>query len=163
MNRTSKDTPLEKSKKVLAIASGGGHWVQLLRLAPAFENCSVIFATTKANYECDVEPGSDFRVVPDCNRWEKWKLVKAAFVIFKLIITESPDVVISTGAAPGFFAIRIAKFMGKKTIWVDSIANAEEMSMSGQKAKKHSDLWLTQWEHLSSAKGPAFCGNVLGD
>lgn len=153
----------KKTKTVLAIASGGGHWVQLLRLRPAFEGCHVIFATTKDSYASDISEDEQFRVVPDCNRWDKWKLIKGTLAILKLIITERPDVVISTGAAPGFLAIRIAKLIGKKTIWIDSIANAEELSLSGLKARSHCDGWITQWEHLSNVKGPNYYGNVLGN
>ena len=33
-------------KRILALSSGGGHWVQLLRLRPAFDDgCEVTFAT----------------------------------------------------------------------------------------------------------------------
>jgi len=152
---------LASKPKVLAISSGGGHWVQLQRLRPAFEGCNIIFATTQKSYGFDIAE-DHFRVIPDCNRWEKIKLLKSAFAILLLVIREKPDVIVSTGAAPGYFAIRFGKTLGKKTIWVDSIANAEELSMSGQRARKYADLWLTQWEHLSRPEGPHYCGNVLG-
>lgn len=35
-----------KSPVILAVASGGGHWIQLLRLAPAFAGADVHYATT---------------------------------------------------------------------------------------------------------------------
>jgi len=148
-------------KKVLAISSGGGHWVQLNRLRPAFQDCDLVLATTRESYRIEAE-GYQFRVIPDSNRWNKFKLLKSALGIFWLILRERPDVIVSTGAAPGYFAIRFGKFLRKKTIWVDSIANAEELSMSGQKAGKHADLWLTQWEHLSGPGGPSYHGNVIG-
>jgi hypothetical protein len=69
--------------------------------------------------------------------------------------------VISTGALPGYFALRLAKLFGARTVWIDSIANAEELSMSGQKVRPYADLWLTQWAHLASAGGPEFRGSVL--
>ena len=149
-------------KVVLAIASAGGHWVQLNRLRPAFDGFKLILATTKESYRSEIV-GADFRVVPDCNRWEKFKLLKSAVSIAWLIIRKKPDVIVTTGAAPGYFAIRIGKLLGKRVAWIDSIANAEELSMSGQKAGRHADLWATQWEHLARADGPLFFGNVLGD
>jgi hypothetical protein len=72
-----------------------------------------------------------------------------------------PDVVISTGAAPGFLALRLGRLLGARTIWVDSVANGEELSMSGKLAGRYADLWLTQWEHLAHEGGPQFRGNVL--
>ena len=43
-------------RRVLAVASGGGHWVQLLRLRPAFEGCDVTYACVRPAYADDV-PG----------------------------------------------------------------------------------------------------------
>lgn len=151
----------EKKIKVLALSSGGGHWVQLLRLRPAFANCDVVFATVKEGYRANLAPGSEFRLIPDANRWNKLGLLKVLFAIFRLILREKPDVVISTGAAPGYFAIRIGNLFGARTIWVDSIANGEELSLSGQKAGPHAALWLTQWAHLAKPEGPHYRGSVL--
>ncbi len=44
----------DKTPKVLAISSGGGHWVQLLRLRPAFAGCDVTYATVRDGYRADV-------------------------------------------------------------------------------------------------------------
>jgi UDP-N-acetylglucosamine:LPS N-acetylglucosamine transferase len=146
--------------KVLAIASGGGHWVQLLRLRPAFEGCDVVFATAKEGYRSDVGEG-EFRVILDANRSDKIKLLKSLWSVFTLVRRERPDVIVSTGAAPGYFALKIGRLLGARTIWVDSIANAEELSMSGAKAGDCADLWLTQWPHLAREGGPSYLGNVL--
>lgn len=69
--------------------------------------------------------------------------------------------VLSTGAAPGYIAVRLGKLIGAKTIWIDSIANVEHLSMAGELAGQHADLWLTQWPHLAKADGPHFHGAVL--
>ncbi len=61
-------------KKVVAVASGGGHWVQLLRIRPAFEGMSVEFISTNAGYASQVD--QVLHVVTDANMWEKLKLMK---------------------------------------------------------------------------------------
>ena len=48
-----------------------------------------------------------------------------------------------------------------RTIWLDSIANSEELSGSGQHAKRWADAWLTQWPHLATPDGPDHWGMVL--
>lgn len=149
-----------KKKKILAISSGGGHWVQLLRLRPAFEGADVVFATVREGYRKDVGD-APFRLISDGNRWNKFKLLKSAAGILLLLLRERPDIVISTGAAPGYFGVRIGKLLGARVIWVDSVANAEELSMSGKKAGRFVDLWLTQWQHLAREKGPQWMGSVL--
>jgi hypothetical protein len=121
----------------------------------------VVYATVKEGYRSDIEQAA-FRVIPDCNRSHPLAAVKSALAIAWLVARERPDVVLSTGAAPGYFALRFGRMFGARTIWVDSIANAEELSLSGQKAGAIADLWLTQWEHLARNGGPRWMGNVLG-
>lgn len=149
-----------KRPKVLAISSGGGHWVQLMRLRPAFEGCDVTYATVQEGYRSDVGD-ADFRVVRNGNRWSKTDLILSALGIIRLLLSVKPDVVITTGAAPGYFAVRFGKWLGSRVVWVDSVANAQELSMSGMKAGSFVDLWLTQWPHLAAEGGPRFMGSVL--
>ena len=78
-----------------------------------------------------------------------------------LVFRERPDVVITTGAAPGYFGVRFGKWLGARVVWVDSVANAEELSLSGEKAGTFVDLWLTQWAHLAREGGPECLGSVL--
>ena len=151
---------MEKKPKVLAIASGGGHWVQLLRLRPAFEGCEVVFATVKEGYRADVE-GAEFRVIPDSNRWDKTAMVRSALGILWLIIREKPDVVVSTGAAPGYFGVRFGKWLGARVIWIDSVANGEELSMCGKLSMTIAHQCWVQWEDLATGKSSRYFGAVL--
>ena len=146
--------------RVLAIASAGGHWVQLMRLSPAWDNLAVSYVSTDPGLRQDLA-AEDFRVIVEANRWQKLRLLKQLVQLLLIFITVRPDAVITTGAAPGYFALRLGKLFGARTVWVDSIANAEQMSLSGQQVRKYADLWLTQWEHLSGEGGPAFLGSVI--
>jgi hypothetical protein len=147
--------------KVLAVASGGGHWIQLSRLLPAFDECDVAYLTTLESYRDQVDRSARFYVVRDANLRTKLKLVLMAVKVVALVLWEWPHVVISTGAAPGYIAVRVGKLIGAKTIWVDSMANAEELSVSGRRVGAHADLWLTQWPHLATPDGPYYEGSVL--
>ncbi len=146
-----------KQKKLLAVASQGGHLIQLLRLKPVFER----FDTTYVSNQYREGMGRHFIRVIDANADEKLKLLVLFFQVSWLIIRKRPDVVISSGAAPGFFAVMLGKLFGAKTIWIDSIANAEELSSSGKKVRAFADLWLTQWPDLVQPSGPFYKGRVL--
>ena len=149
-----------KQPRVLAIASGGGHWVQLRRMAAAFEGHDVAYVTTMKGYRQQVGDAR-FYVVVDGSRWNKCRLAWMAAQLLLVLLRERPDVVISTGAAPGYFGIRLGKMLGMRTIWVDSMANAERLSLCGERVGRYADLWLTQWPHLASTDGPAYAGSVL--
>ncbi|MDO8413350.1 MAG: hypothetical protein Q7S51_06120 [Gallionellaceae bacterium] len=163
INKTGAKKPAEvrpKKKKLLAVSSGGGHWVELLRIAPAFDGHDVAFATVDEAYRSKAG-AARFYTFRDVTRWDKWYWAQTIAKLMWILLRERPDVVVSTGALPGYFALRLGKWSGARTIWIDSIANVEELSMSGQKIGKHADLWLTQWEHLSRPDGPFYWGAVL--
>ncbi len=149
----------KRSKKVLAIASGGGHWVQLLRIRPALAGHRVEYISTSQGFQADVE--EPLHVVTDANMWKKFKLLRMFMEVAWIVLRYRPDVVVTTGAAPGFAAIVFGKLTGARTIWLDSIANSEELSGSGKKAKRWADAWLTQWPHLAEPDGPSHWGAVL--
>lgn len=148
----------------MAIASRGGHWVQLRRIRTAWEGCEVIWVTTHPGYRAEiVTDGGDarFYAVTDANRWQRARLLRQLWQIFRVVLRERPDVIVTTGAAPGYFAVRLGRLLGARTVWIDSIANAEELSLSGRKAGRYADLWLTQWPHLERDDGPQYRGAVL--
>lgn len=160
-----------KRPRVLAVASGGGHWVQLCRLRPAFEGCDVLFVSTDPGFARDVAPAK-FASVPDANRSKKLRVLWMFARMGWIVLRHRPAAVVTTGAAPGYAAIRFARLLGARTMWIDSVANAEELSLSGMMAGKVADEWLTQWEHLGSgdpqqtkrgapARTPLFKGAVL--
>lgn len=123
-----------------------------------------MWATVDASYQAQLNrPEERFFVLPDATRWNKLALAHLLFKITLLIIRQQPDVIITTGAAPGYFALVIGRLLRKKTCWIDSIANAEEMSLSGKKAGKWASLWITQWEDVASEQGPSYFGSVLSN
>jgi UDP-N-acetylglucosamine:LPS N-acetylglucosamine transferase len=149
-----------KPSRVLAVASSGGHWVQLRRVMPAFEASEVAYVTVIDSYRSEV-PNSRFYSVSDANRWSKFGLIVLALQLAWIIAKEKPGVIVSTGAAPGYFAIVLGRLFGARTIWIDSMANIEKLSMSGARVGRYADLWLTQWPHLAKSEGPHYAGGVL--
>ena len=157
--------------RILAVASSGGHWVQLLRLRPAWRGLDVAYLTTEESYRHEIMNESDsvaprLHICVAANRWQKLRLLRQLLKIALVVFRERPDVVCTTGAAPGYFALRLGKLLGARTIWIDSIANAETMSLAGIKAARHADIWLTQWEALTETeqhfgRSPEYWGEVL--
>ena len=146
----------------MAIASGGGHWKELVPLRPLLDEYDVTYASTDASYARDLVEGTRFRTVTEATRWDRWRLVRSALGILWLTLRERPRIVITTGAAPGWFAMFFAKkLLGARTVWIDSFANGEKLSMSGERAGALADLWLTQWPELAREGGPEYAGSVL--
>lgn len=150
----------ETRPRLFAVASAGGHWQQLMELRPAFAGCDVLYGTTIEGLAAEFGAFPSV-VLPDCNRNELWRLPQVATALNREIRRFRPDVVLSTGALPGVAALVIGKSVRARTVWIDSIANAEKMSMSGKMARRFADLWLSQWKHVAEAEGAGFYGGIL--
>jgi hypothetical protein len=149
-----------KRKTVLAAASGGGHWVELLRVMPAFDGFTQCYVTVRRDYRRDV-PGARFYTVNDATGWNLFATGLLALRMLIVVLLVRPHVVVSTGAAPGYFAARFGKLLGARVIWIDSLANVRELSRSGRMAGRYADLWLTQWPWLAQHQGPSYAGQVI--
>lgn len=148
-------------KKVFAVASIGGHWIQLLRIAkPLEEKYEMVYLCTHPKCETMVE-GNKFHLISDYSRWDAWKMIPSFFQLLRIVRKEKPDAIITTGAAPGLMCLLAGKILGRKTIWIDSIANVQHLSASGRIAAKFATRVYTQWKDLATDK-IVFAGNILG-
>lgn len=146
--------------KVLAVASAGGHWEQLMLLRSTLEAYDVQFVTTdtgQAELHGIVSPD----LIPDCSKDTPVRLVRCALAAARLIMNSRPQVVITTGAAPGFFCILAARFVGARTLWIDSVANGEELSLGGKFARLFAHTCWTQWEHLAGGEKLRYRGALI--
>ncbi len=131
------------------------------RLQPAFKDLDVAFVSVQPTYAEQV-PGQRFYAVRDVTRWDRWGFAILIAQIIRILMIERPRVVITTGSAPGLITLACAKILLRsKTMWIDSIANCEQMSSSGMQAKRFADVWLTQWPNIRRPGGPNYWGSVL--
>ncbi|WP_419177142.1 glucuronosyltransferase [Desulfosediminicola sp.] len=145
---------------ILAAASGGGHLRQLLEVKEAFEQNDLIVATTDV-HQARVSGINDPVELLDYSQDTPLKMFRGLFEAFTLVFKVRPDMVISTGAAPGLLCLLCGRLMGAKTIWIDSIANSERLSLSGRLASKFSHKTLTQWKHLANGTHIEYWGSVF--
>ena len=152
---------MRKKLKVFAVASIGGHGVQLLRIAKALEKeFDVVYMSTHEKCATMVE-GRVYYSMNDFSRWDFYKMFPELLHSIYIICKEKPSIVITTGAAPGLVCLFAAKICGIRTVWIDSIANVEHISFSGRIASKFASRIYTQWPSLAGNK-VIFAGNIFG-
>lgn len=152
---------MRKKLKVFAVASIGGHWVQLLRIAKALEKeFDVVYMSTHEKCATMVEERVYYSM-NDFSRWDFYKMFPELLHSIYIICKEKPSIVITTGAAPGLVCLFAAKICGIRTVWIDSIANVEHISFSGRIASKFASRIYTQWPSLAGNK-VIFAGNIFG-
>lgn len=135
--------------------------MQLQRLTNALSTRYEIAYASTVDTSALIPGHPRVHVLRDFNRWRPWALFPTAWRLLRVIASERPVAIISTGAAPGLMAVAIGRLLGVRTLWIDSIANAAELSGSGRIARRIAHKIYTQWPQLADNRVECH-GNVLG-
>jgi UDP-N-acetylglucosamine:LPS N-acetylglucosamine transferase len=147
-------------RRLLAIASGGGHWIQLLRLRDAFAGFDVAYVSMFDNY-AEAVPGARFHTVSDASRFNLRGFGKVWIKAIIIMIKERPHAIVTTGAAPMLCFLILGRLIGSRTLWIDSIANAERLSTSGWLARKIAHCTVSQWPDVAEREGVPYWGAII--
>lgn len=151
--------------KICAGASAGGHMNQLLRLldyAYLWPLQPSFYITTLDELVSRLKEKGPVHVIGECNRHHPLRALQTFFRCFRIAMKERPDVVITTGSMPLALFCLIAKVLGARIVWIDSVANIEQYSMSGRLVRNFADLFLTQWPELAENDDKAeYAGSIL--
>lgn len=144
----------------MAIGSGGGHWVQLLRMRRAFDRHDTAYVSTFDNYRSLVG-GARYYTVRDATRFNPGALLFVLFGAIGIVARERPQVIVTTGSAPGLVFLLLGRLVGARTLWIDSIANTERLSSSGRIALRIAHRTVSQWPEVAAREGVECWGAVL--
>jgi len=148
--------------KICLVCSSGGHFLQLYSLKESWSGFDHFWVTFKGrDTECMLKDERVFYSHSPTNRNIK-NLVKNLFLAAKILKRERPDAVVSTGAGVAVPFIYIAKALGIKTIYIESITRSKDLSLSAKLVYFVTDELLVQWPELGKKYGRAkFKGQVL--
>jgi UDP-N-acetylglucosamine:LPS N-acetylglucosamine transferase len=137
------------------MASGGGHFQELCGLADLAERYDHLLISTDVNKA--LAHACPFRRVYQIDEvgqglWKgsPFKILSTFWRVLGILRRERPDLVISTGAGiavPGFLA---AKLLGIRTIYIESYARVESLSLAGKVCYHLADRFLVQHACLAS-------------
>lgn len=136
--------------KICFAASSGGHFEQLVMLKPLMEKYDSFVLTEETAYKAKVKEQKMY-YVKQVNRKEKSFIPRMiGNTIRSLIIyrKEKPDVVICTGVLAMIPMCLIAKFHGKKLIYIESFAKVTSATLSGKLLYKFADQFYVQWPEM---------------
>jgi hypothetical protein len=135
--------------KVGLAASAGGHLVELLKIAGPCIGPKTFAVTTSDIVKNAFEGAVRTYVVCECNRQHLFHVVAVVLQCARILLRERPDVIVSTGAAVGCVMCLLAKILGARVVWLDSITNVNRPSLSGRLVRPFADLFLVQWPELT--------------
>jgi UDP-N-acetylglucosamine:LPS N-acetylglucosamine transferase len=153
-------------RKVLFIASTGGHLSEILKLDKVMKKYKSYLVTEKTDTtkELSVKYIKRIDYLLYCNKSHLSYIYKAPFNLIKSLIIFlkiKPDVIITTGAHTGVGMCYIGKLFRKKIIYIETLANIETKTLSGKLVYPIADLFIVQWESMLKLYPKAVLGGWL--
>ena len=150
--------------KIALAASAGGHMNELLKTEEAWRGREFFFVTTTDVVATKLKNayGSRVYAVGESNREHPLRALSVLAACARVVLRERPDVVLSTGAAHGCIICYLAKLLGARIIWIDSIANVERPSLSGRMVRWIADAFVVQWPDIAASwRGAEYHGELI--
>lgn len=131
-------------EKICLTCSAGGHLTELLQLKKAWQGKPHYFVSDKRLNAIDLSKKEKVFFV-SCPRRNPINLTINFIQSLWLFLWQRPSIIISTGADTAIPTCLIAKFFGKKIIFIESFCRIKEPSLSGKIMYKKANLFLVQW------------------
>ena len=138
------------SKKLCFAASSGGHFEQISMLKPLMEKYDSFVVTEETAYKAVIK-GQKMYYMHQVNRREMlmplWMIVNTMRSI-RIMVSEKPDVVITTGVLAMIPLCLLTKLFHKKLIYIESFAKVSSPTQTGKLLYKYADQFYVQWESM---------------
>lgn len=144
-------------KKVMFISSTGGHLEELLQLKSMFEKYDYYIVTEKTKSNLSLKEKYENRVsylmYGTYTTFTKkitypFKLLFNSLKSLFIYIKVRPKYIVTTGAHTAGPMCCIGKIFGSKIIFIETFANSNTKSRTGNLVYKFADLFVVQWEEL---------------
>lgn len=132
--------------KICLVGSSGGHLTHLYMLKPTWSKYDRIWVTfDKEDAKSMLKNEKMYPCYYPTNRNLK-NLIKNTFVAWKILVSEKPDIIISSGAAVAVPFFYLGKLMKKKLIYVEVFDRVDKPTLTGKLVYPIADVFIVQWE-----------------
>ena len=134
--------------KVCLVGSSGGHLTHLYMLKPFWKD--------KERFWVTFDKGDARSILKDEKMYPCYfptnRSLKALFVNTKLAMkvlrTEKPDLIISSGAAVAVPFFYLGKIFGAKTMYIEVFDRIDRPTMTGKMVYPVTDIFIVEWEEM---------------
>lgn len=141
-------------KKVLFVASMGGHMSELLCLKPLYDDYDSYLVTEKTETTLPLKDTFKDRIFYLSYGTKAflfkylfifaWNCIKSFYLFWKI----KPKVIITTGAHTAVPLCFIGKLFRRKVIFIETFANSSKKTLAGKLVYPIADLFVVQWESM---------------
>lgn len=145
--------------KMCLTCSHGGHLTEMLKLMDAFENNDTFFITYEGMRAAELDRKYTMKNLGK----NPLRFMISVPKVLWILLREKPDMVISTGSEIAIPVFYIARILGIKTMFIESVCRVKEPSLTGKIVYPVSSVFLVQWKQLLDkfGKKAQYWGNVF--
>lgn len=159
------DTGLKR--KVLFIASTGGHLNELMQTKRLFKKFDYHIITEKTKVDDSLKEKYGDRISFLIYGTKKYpikyifKLIANCFISLYYFFKYQPEVVVTTGTHTAVPMCYIAKIFGSKIIFIETFANRTTGTVAGKLVYPIADTFVVQWEEMHKVYPKSVCWGWL--
>lgn len=146
-----------RPKRVLLVASTGGHLEHLVQLRPWWSRHDRMWVTFDKADARSVLAGESIAWAHHPTTRNVPNLIRNFFVAVRVMRGYRPDLVISSGAGAAIPFFVLAKFFGVRTAFLEVYDRVESRTITGRVCHPLADLFLVQW----ASQQALYPGSVL--
>lgn len=156
-----------KKRKVIFIASTGGHLNELMQVKALFNKYDyhIITEKTEVDKSFKEDYGDKMRfLIYGTKKYPFkyfFKFIANCFISLHYFFKFQPEVVVTTGTHTAVPMCYIAKMFGSKVIFIETFANRTTGTVSGRLVYPIADTFVVQWEEMQNVYPKAVCWGWL--
>lgn len=148
-------SPIKKPLRLVAGASAGGHTNELLILLDAGQGVwpvqpSVFVTTMEIAASGFARFGKPVRIIGEADRRKPLQAFAVLWRTMRWVLHDRPDVILTTGSMPlAVYCVWAKLLLRSRVVWVDSVAQVDDLSLSGKVMRRVADDCLAQWPEVA--------------
>lgn len=146
----------------MLVCSSGGHLLQLLSLASAWEGRSRVWVTNDRSDARSLLASERATFLPGPFARHPWSFARNTISAVRLVARTRPAVLVSTGADVAVPFAWVSRLAGSRVVYVESFTRIDTPSLSCRLIAPVADRVYVQWpELLESMPKARFVGAVV--
>lgn len=164
VEENSQDEP---KRKVLFIASTGGHLNELMQLKTLFKKYDyhIVTENTKVDKSLKKKYGDKMSfLIYGTKKYPIsyiFKFIANSFISLYYFFKYQPEVIVTTGTHTAVPMCYIAKIFGSKVIFIETFANRSSGTVAGKLVYPIADTFVVQWEEMHKIYPKSVCWGWL--
>ena len=148
-------------RRILLVANGGGHLLQLLALEAAWKDLEREWVTMEGADSTQLLAGERVVFAHGPTPRNLRSLLRNLWLAERRVRRFDPDVILSTGAAVAVPFFVVGRLHRRRLVYVESFTRIERPALTGRLVYPLADAFFMQWRRGATMRRAIYAGSVV--